>query len=252
MIELRQPMIHGSDKEQLAQIKSYLIQFRNDLQYAFDNISLAGGTGNAGGSVVNNYSQNNVVVSSEGEKPDPLETFNSIKNLIIKNGDIIDAYIKEIQEHFDGEYVVQDDFNKYTETIDTNIIKNASGVSVIGEKTEIIEYNAEDETALIKTQYGFIKLGFLGDDEYGIQIGHALVLNEQQLVNNSIVITPTKMSFYDEFGVEMAYFQTQKLFVPQLIITKNVEKSGTEGTFKETIEGNGKRIIIRWIPKSEV
>jgi hypothetical protein len=42
-VSLRQPDFHGTDKEKVEQIASYLFQLNETLQWAFDNISAGAG-----------------------------------------------------------------------------------------------------------------------------------------------------------------------------------------------------------------
>ena len=52
-VEIRLPNITGkTEKEQLLQLKSYLYQLSEQLQWAFDNVNTTGGSGN-GSYVVN-------------------------------------------------------------------------------------------------------------------------------------------------------------------------------------------------------
>jgi hypothetical protein len=83
--ELRYPNINGrTDREQLTQLKGYLYQLVDQLQFALNNASTPSTT------VVQVASR---PASSAGSSaPDAESTFNSIKSLIIKSADIVNAY----------------------------------------------------------------------------------------------------------------------------------------------------------------
>ena len=136
-VDLRQPLIQGSDKEQLAQIKSYLYQLREQLQWAFENVESAEGG-------QNNTTVVKQIVSTPTGTQDPQETFASIKNLIIKSADIIDAYYEDISERLTGVYVAQSEFGTYREETDASVTANAKNIIVEQEKIEKISNVYQD------------------------------------------------------------------------------------------------------------
>ena len=96
-IDIRLPQIQGSDKEQLSQIRSYLFQLATQLQWALSN-------GDTSSSTVVKETPKSLYQSSEGNQKGAQATFDSIKALIIKSADIVDAYygipgIKNISEY---------------------------------------------------------------------------------------------------------------------------------------------------------
>ena len=126
MIDLRLPNITGAtEREQLQQIKSYLHQTVEQLNWALNNIdtqsntavvaptarSLAPSSGNANGEI------------------DVQATFASIKSLIIKSADIVNAYSEEIGLHLDGQYVAQSDFGTFVEETNATIQANSKGIT---------------------------------------------------------------------------------------------------------------------------
>jgi hypothetical protein len=112
-IEIRLPNITGvSEKEQLLQLKSYLYQLSEQLQYAFDNINTTGGSGN--GYVVKEAPRG-FTASSGGSGVNAEATFAAIKSLIIKSADIVNAYYDEINKKLEGAYVAQSDFGVFVE-----------------------------------------------------------------------------------------------------------------------------------------
>lgn len=106
-IEIRLPNITGlTEREQLQQVKSYLIQLAQQLQWALNNVSSS--------------SEQNAVqqVSSRVDAsalPSGVAaqyTFNAIKPLIIKSNDIIEAYYEAINTQLEGIYVAKEAFEE--------------------------------------------------------------------------------------------------------------------------------------------
>lgn len=135
-IELRLPNINAlSEKEQLAQIRSYLYQFVPQLQWALNNMTPSSAT-------MVTPTQNQVVVSGASSAPAPETTFNAIKSLIIKSADIVDAYYTEINNRLSGLYVegaVFDSvFGTYTEETSQKITENSTRVERAFENIQTI------------------------------------------------------------------------------------------------------------------
>lgn len=122
MIDIRQPNITAkTETEQLLQIRSYLYQMAQQLQWAFNTISSPGGGGNVG----MNTTQQTAVSSASSGKIDATKTFDALKDLIIKSSDIVNAYYDVISKKLVGVYVAQSDFGRYQEET-SNTIKESS------------------------------------------------------------------------------------------------------------------------------
>ena len=59
----------------------------------------------------------------------PEATFNSIKALIIKSADIVDAYYEEINKKLVGEYVAQSDFGIFEEHTSQDVFENSTNIN---------------------------------------------------------------------------------------------------------------------------
>lgn len=104
-MNIRFPNITGAtEQEQLAQIKSYLYQLVEQLNWMLPTIE--SGTGQAFTS-----------------RTDPVfgdisaETFYELKSLLIKSSDTLNAYYDKINAKLEGQYVAQADFNGYKQEI---------------------------------------------------------------------------------------------------------------------------------------
>lgn len=120
-LNLRLPNITGlSEKEQILQIKSYLYQLVNDLEFAFSY------TSSTSDSVVVMNKNGRSSQSSQGVSATAM--FSVLKPLIIKSADIVDAYYEKLTTKFKGEYVAQSDFGTYTEETAQAIGENSTAI----------------------------------------------------------------------------------------------------------------------------
>ena len=143
-IELRLPNITGAtEKEQLLQVKSYLYQLSEQLQWAFDNINTTGGSGN--GYVVNQAPRGYSASSSGLSSKDAEVTFAALKSLIIKSADIVDAYYEEINKRLEGIYIAESDFGKFAEQTSLDIKATSEAITQTFENVQIIAKEYTDE-----------------------------------------------------------------------------------------------------------
>lgn len=134
-IEIRLPNINAAtEREQLIQLKSYLYQLSEQLQWAFDNINTTGGSSSSG-YVVNQPTK----IYSKGLSNAEAElTFNSLKSLIIKSADIVNAYYDEINARLEGIYVAQSDFGAYAEKTSQEIEATSTSTTQRFENIQVI------------------------------------------------------------------------------------------------------------------
>ena len=132
--DLRFPMITGAtEKEQLTQIKSYLHQLVEQLQWSLNNID----------NVQIQYIQT-PTKSASSKKTDEKgtqATFDALKPLIIKSAEIVEAYYEEITEKLEGLYVAQSDFGTFKEETLHEIQKNSTGITQVFTNVQTITTN---------------------------------------------------------------------------------------------------------------
>ena len=228
-IDIRLPNITATDTEgKMVQMQSYMHQLVEQLNYALATVdnAIAGNT-------------TNVVMTSQkaqNSEEDAVNTFNSIKALIIKSADIVTAYEETMREDFNGEYVAVSDFGTYTQKTDLAIETNSKGVTElytniqnIGVETskKATEDGAEDTRA----SDVYIKRGYLGDDEkgnavYGIEIGEKTLTDNVETFNGFARFTAGRLSFYDENREEVAYISQQKLYIKEATFLGNIQLRG--------------------------
>lgn len=121
-IELRRPQFSGTDRDKLQQMHSYLYQLVDQLQYAFETVEPKSGETTVIKQTFTQTSGENRPATPE----DAEATFAAIKNLIIKSGDIVDAYYEDINQRLEESkiYVLTDSYNVDKVNIDDAIGKN--------------------------------------------------------------------------------------------------------------------------------
>lgn len=250
MIELRQPLIQGNEKEQLAQIKSYLIQFRDELQYAFN--SMDGATSSGGGSsVAGGYSGRGVSgggasgSTSGANEESAVEIFNSIKGLIINNADFVEKFSEKIAltPPLVDKFVGKSEYGTFTGEIQLQVEATGSGLTVNSQKIEDIEnvYSQEGKFALVKKSNGYIKIGYFGNEEYGIEIGY-----DQGTGKTVGKFTSAEVALYTPTGEKGAWLAQDSLHANKVEFTSMIV-----GCFIDEYNEETDSIITRWVGKTE-
>lgn len=143
-IDIRMPNITGTtDREKLSQMQSYLYQLVEQLQWALQNVD----TTNA--AVVSPVPKS-LLPTGITTTPDPQSTFNSIKALIIKSADIVEAYYQEVSRRLEGLYVAQSDFGDFVEKTSQEIEETATSTTQRFENIQIIITNQGGEIETVK------------------------------------------------------------------------------------------------------
>lgn len=213
MMDLRYPNITGkTDAEQLAQVKSYLHQLVDQLNWALSSVESYQG-GNTSAPVV--YKQNETATPQDAEN-----TFNSIKALIIKSADIVKAFETTIFSDFNGKYFAESDFGTYIKETNRKVEENSEKVEETFTNIQKIT-NADGTGSLdilsndVRTTNAYIKRGLLDYDDdgnaiYGIEVGET---NADGAFTRYARFMADRLSFYDINDVEVAYIGAGCLYV---------------------------------------
>lgn len=247
MIDIRQPNISaGTDRQQLLQMRSYLYQLAQQLQWAFSTVSQSGGS--SGGSSAPAPGGN----VSGNTRINPGKTFAALKDLIIKSADIVEAYYSEINKRLEGVYVAQSDFGIYAEETSNEIKANNTGIEQLYENNRTVmtavntlEGNVQSAseavnrlfrenselaqeleklfTATIETK-AYIKTGLLYEDDhgvpvYGLEIGQTNDVNGANVFSKFARFSSDRLSFYDRNDTEVAFISDYKLYITNAEIT---------------------------------
>lgn len=238
-MDIRYPNITAQDSStQLLQVKSYLHQLVDQLNWALKNVE--GGTS---GSAV--Y-MSNASAAAGGTDAKSKATFNSIKALIMKSADIVNAYYDQINARLSGVYVAESDFGVYAEQTAQQIEENSTYINQIYENLQQIITDIDGlEHSLIEVE-AHIRSGLLYYDEdgspvYGLEIGQRTEIDGEVVFNKFARFTADKLSFYDSNGIEVAYISDKKLYITHIEVTG----SFTQGGFVDTTKADGS-IVTKW------
>lgn len=243
-IDFRFPNITAKDEAgQLIQMRSYLHQLVEQLNYAMKTVE-------SGSSSSASY-QAQMTPAAAGEDAKAQSTFNSIKSLIIKSADIVNAYYETINARLKGIYVAESDFGTYTEVTDAKIEGNSTAIAQHYENIQQILSDIEGfENSLIEVN-AHIKTGLLYYDEtgapvYGLEIGQRTAMDGVETFNKYARFTSEKLSFYDSNDNEVAYISDKKLYITHVEITGSLSLGG----FVETVRVD-KSVVTKWVEGGE-
>lgn len=174
-------------------------------------------------------------------------TFNSIKSLIIKSADIVNAYYEAINARLTGLYVAQSDFGKFSEETSADLEANSTSISQLYANVQQIITDIENvEHTLIEVN-AHIKSGLLYYDDsgapvYGLEIGQRTEVDGVETFNKYAQFTSDKLSFYDSNDIEVAYISDKKLYITHVEVTGSFSLGG----FVDTVLDDGS-VVTKWI-----
>lgn len=239
MNNFRYPKITGAtERDQLQQVHSFLHQLVDQLNFAMaeaDQPAMA--TGTAAGAPAGKTQQEQQAQS----------TFNSIKALIIKSADIVNAYYEKISTRLEGMYVAQSDFGTYSEQTSQDIVANSNGIEQLFQNIQTIISDIDTlEHSVIETN-AHINSGLLYYDDagvpvYGLEIGQRNEIDGEEVFNKYARFTSDKLAFYDHNGNEVAYISDRKLYITHVQITGSL----LQGGFKKLSLANG-GTVTKWV-----
>lgn len=169
MINLRLPNITAQDERgKLEQIRSYLYQFAQELNWALSNID----------SKAEEATQRVEATTAQKDAVEQAQaTFSEVKSLIIKSADIVNAYYDAMSYKLNGEYVAQSDFGTYMQDTSLTINGNSTSIGLMFDNQQVVSavvQPGKNETTIIGSE-AWCKIGLLSDDNefpiYGMEIG---------------------------------------------------------------------------------
>lgn len=240
-------------EQQIPQIRSYLYQLAEQLNWALSTIE-SGGTG---GNALANVAVDSSVTSAEEEEK-AQNTFNSIKSLIIKSADIVSAYYEEIDKLFDlsGKYVAEASFPNgdsatFIEQTNNTLFADNGSLKQVLSSVQTIEGDIENlggQIKLIRESEAYIKSGELATDEdgykiYGLEVGQTNKDESgEETFNKFARFTADRLSFYDQNDNEVAYISDYKLYITHAIVSG----SFTLGGFVSTVNPATGSVVKKW------
>ena len=242
-INIRLPNITGAtEAEQLVQVKSYLHQLAEQLNWALSTIQTGGIGGNASTST-----GSGTQAGGPGTSLENTVSFYELKSLIIKSAEIVNSYYEEISKRLEGQYVATSDFGTYVEDTAQAIKANSTAIEQAYTDLQKILTDVEGlEHSLIEVN-AHIKSGLLyydedGSPKYGLEIGQRTEIEGVEVFNKYARFTSEKLSFYDNNGSEVAYISDKKLYITHIEVTG----SYTQGGFVDKTMADGS-IVTKWI-----
>ena len=235
-IDLRMPSITGAtEREQLAQIRSYLYQIIPQLQWALNNTS----------SVPSGYVVNTVPKSHGGSAANAVSvaSFSETEDLIIKTAEIVEACYEEVCSRLEGVYVAESDFGIYSERTTQDIIQTSTDVEQLFTNIQTILTDIENiEHTLIETN-AHIKSGILYYDGeipiYGLERNS---VDGVEVFNKYARFIADRLSFYDQNDTEVAYISDRKLYIGNVEITGSYKIGGLQ----DTVMASGD-VVTKWV-----
>jgi hypothetical protein len=195
----------------MSQMQSYMHQLVEQLNWALSTVDNA----------IQGNTSNVVMTAQNGSKSEEnaVDTFNSIKALIIKSADIVQAYEETMREDFNGEYVAVSDFGTYTQKTDLAIETNSKGVTELYTNVQSIDKDVKETNA-------YIKRGYLFDDDngkavYGVEVGETNA--EDGKYSKYARFIADRLSFFDANGNEVAYIGKNRLYITDATFLGSVQ-----------------------------
>lgn len=221
-IDIRLPNINSATEQgQLSQMRSYLYQLVEQLNWALNTVQ-----DGAVQTVVQPMTAPTASGTAAAEQ-EAQDTFNSIKSLIIKSADIVNAYYETMRLRMDGEYVAESDFGVYRRTTAAELSATTDSVNQLYTDLQSVEETADGAYDSVRAVTANIKTGLLYTNEsgvpvYGLEVGQRNVENGVESFRKYARFTANRLSFYDQNDTEVAYISDYKLFITKAQITGSI------------------------------
>ena len=221
-IDIRLPNINAATEQgQLSQMRSYLYQLVEQLNWALNTVQ-----DGAVKTVVQPITAPTASGTAAAEQ-EAQDTFNSIKSLIIKSADIVNAYYETMRLRMDGEYVAESDFGVYRRITAAELSATIDSVNQLYTDLQSVEETADGAYDSVRAVTANIKTGLLYTNEsgvpvYGLEVGQRNVENGVESFRKYARFTANRLSFYDQNDTEVAYISDYKLFITQAQITGSI------------------------------
>lgn len=239
MADFRKPNITATTTEgQLSQVKSYLYQLTNQLNFA---LKAANDEEKKNGYSSSGNNKNGTQAKSEEDTAQ--DTFLKLKSLIIKSADIVNAYYEVISTKLRGEYSALSDYGNFKQTTEAAFEATSTNLTQYYESVQEIEDKLNNLSELRKDSC-YIRTGWLDDNETiaGVEIGKT---NTKDGATDTAFarFTTEELAFYDQNGTKLGWFAQYKLNIREAKIEGNLEL----GDYKlDTSNG----IAFKWVGDS--
>ena len=240
MMNIRLPNITASsEREQLMQVKSYLHQLAQELNWALSTIEAGTSTGNTASKKQSS--------GSAVTKEEMTTSYNELRSLIIKSAHTVSAYAEAAEEIYNSRYVAQSDFGTYKEEAEQRIVKNATSIEqFFTNMQDIITQIDTLEQSQIKVSAN-IRSGVLDTDAngvpiIGVEIGKSTEIDGVKVFDKFARFISDRLSFFDQNDNEVAYISDRKLHITHA----EIKSSFRMGGFIDTVLSDGS-IVTKWV-----
>lgn len=234
------PIIAGtSTEEKLQSIQSWLFQFSGQLQYTLNNLDTS------------NFSEKGIaevakVSSDNSNKTEVQDEFKSLRALIVKTADTIQASYDELSATLSSDYVAASEFGTYTKSALNEITANADGITQNFTSFEELVAGVNNVSTSFETYVSstnaYIKTGKISDElGYGVAIGEERKDYDQEgneivSFNKFATLTSDELAFW-ELGVKIGYFKGNSLYVTGSLQLGNWNFDPSDGLSIKYVEG---------------
>ena len=231
-IDLRLPNITASTTEgQIAQVRSYLTQLTEQLNFAFNSIS--------NGETMSSYKASQVEASGASKEEQAKNTFSELKSLIIKSADIVEAYYKafDLKMASEGKYMAVSDFGTYYEESSGELVGRVDGIEQQHKILQEIVNPLNERVAAIENT-GLIKSGVIDTFGEGDEAGQSVIgiVIKQKIVNkNTGDVIYNKLAKLSSEGLELftndsdtatAIFKDSTMYIASAEISGSLKLGG--------------------------
>lgn len=217
------PLPEGSTREQLLGQYTYLFQMAQQLNLALEQLeSHTAVSAPAAG----------LAAAAPGDWADQYHT---LRSLIVKTADTVQARLDRLTATLTGEYVAQSDFGTYVQQLSAFLEANPEAVSQYYRFAADLQADTAAVTAAFdryRTETeGYIRTGIVcweGDlPVYGVAVGQHLTTTEvdgEPVVDQThfrALFTAEKLSFWQD-ATEVAYISNNRLYIRDITVLGSV------------------------------
>lgn len=216
-LDLRLPFITAKDPQgKMEQMQSYMYQLVEQLNYALQTVDAE---------TTRVIEEAKSSASGTDSQQEAIDTFISIKELIIKSADIIKAYEEAMEVDFSGMYVAQSDYGTFTEETSQAISANSSSI------TQLLQNISTIETTIAGIQErvinAYLRSGELDDGVYGVEVGQTTTVSGTEVFNKFARFTAGGIYLYNAGQTDpVAWLSDKKLYITDAQITSSLVVGG--------------------------
>lgn len=182
----------GTAEEQLRDVQSFIYQLVEKLNYAMTIVGEGGAE--------SYYVQQAVAAGIADTEEKARDTFASIKALIIKSADIIQAYSEKITADLAGQYVAISDFGEYQRLTEAHFTATDTRVDQNYEYIEELRTQFEGFEDVQQATQAWVRSGLLDDTVsppvFGVEVGQVTTENGVEIFNKFARFTAEGIYFY--------------------------------------------------------